>query len=307
MRVLVTGGTGLIGTRLVRSLRERHDEVFVLTRRLQAARDCFGTDCRIVEGDPIKPGPWMDAITDCEAVVNLAGESIFGRRWSPEFTQLLRDSRVKTTEHVVQALARKPLTSDGRPKVLVNASAVGYYGMLGDEEVTEEHSPGSDILARVCVEWEAAAQAAQPLGVRVATIRIGVVMDKEGGALQQMLRPFRMFAGGPVGSGRQWVSWIHAADLVGIFLQALDQSAASGPINGTSPNPVTNKELAKALGRALHRPSFLPTPAFILRVMLGEVATVITTGQRALPKKALALGYTFRFPTLDAALADLLS
>jgi len=307
MRVFVTGGTGLIGTRIVRSLRERQDEVVLLTRRPQAARDRFGTDSRIVEGDPMQPGPWMDAVTDCEAVINLAGESIFGRRWSPEFKALLRDSRVKTTEHLVQALARKPLTLAGSPKELVNASAVGYYGMLGDQEVTEEHPPGSDTLARVCVEWEAAARAAEAFGIRVATIRIGVVLDREGGALQQLLRPFRMFAGGPVGSGRQWVSWIHAADLVGIFLLALDHSAASGPINGTAPNPVTNKELAKALGRALHRPSFLPTPAFALRILLGEVATIIATGQRALPKKALALGYAFRFPSLDAALADLLS
>jgi uncharacterized protein (TIGR01777 family) len=306
MRIFVTGGTGLVGSRFVRQLRDRHDEIVLLTRRPQAARERCGPDCRIVEGDPMHAGDWMGAVEDCDAVINLAGESIFGRRWSAEFKASLRDSRVKTTEHVVGALARKPRTDAGSPKVLVNGSAIGYYGMLGDEEVVEEHGPGADTLARLCVEWEAAAQAAETHGVRVARIRIGVVLDTEGGALQQMLKPFRMFAGGPIGSGKQWVSWIHAADLIGILLLALENPAASGPINGTAPVPVTNRALAKSLGRTLHRPSFLPTPAFALRIMLGEVATIITTGQRVLPRRVLELGYQFRYPSLDIALANLL-
>ena len=305
MRVFITGGTGLVGRRLVPRLRERQDAVVLLTRRPQAAREHFGNDCEVVEGDPMQAGSWMDAISSCDAVINLAGESIFNRRWNDEFKALLKDSRVRSTAHVVQALLKNPKSSSGAPKVLVNASAIGYCGPLGDEEISEEHTPGNDTLAQICVDWEKAAQAAEPLGVRVVRARIGVVLDNQGGALVLMARPFKMFAGGPVGSGKQWVSWIHQADLVGILLLALDHSQATGPINGTAPNPLTNKEMAKALGRALHRPSFFPTPAFGLKLALGEVADVITTGQRVLPRQALALGYSFQFPTIDSALADL--
>jgi uncharacterized protein (TIGR01777 family) len=240
-------------------------------------------------------------------VIHLAGENIFGRRWNEEFKARLFNSRVKSTELVVQALAKNPRTSAGNAKVLVNASAIGYYGPRGDEELGEDGSAGSDFLAHICVEWEKAAPKAEQAGVRVAIIRIGVVLDKEGGALAQMVRPFKLFAGGAVGSGKQWVSWIHHADLVGLFLLALDNASATGAINGTAPNPVTNKDFAKELGRALHRPSFMPTPAWGLRMMLGEVTDVIATGQRVLPQRALALGYQFKFPTLEAALADILA
>ena len=307
MRVFVTGGTGLIGTRLVRRLRERQDAVVLLTRRPGAARERFGEACTIVEGDPVQPGSWMDAVADCDAVVNLAGESIFNRRWSESFKQLLRDSRVRSTENVVEALARRTQTAGG-PRILVNASAIGYYGPGGDEELTEDDPPGADTMASLCVAWEQAAQKAEALGLRVARVRIGVVLDPEGGALPQMLKPFRMVGiGGPVGSGRQWVSWIHHADLVGILLLALDQGEARGPINGTAPNPVRNRELTKAIGRVLHRPSFLPAPAFALRLALGEVAQVVTTGQRVLPRRAEALGYAYRFADVVAALTDVLT
>jgi uncharacterized protein len=307
MRVFVTGGTGLVGSRLVRRLSERGDQAAVLTRRPDVARERLGSGVTVVDGDPMKAGAWMDAIADCDAVVHLAGENVFARRWRAEFKELLRASRVQSTENVVQALARQPRSADGQPKVLVNASAIGYYGPHADEELNEDNSPGDDLLARVCVEWEKTAQKAESHSVRVARIRIGVVLDKEGGALAQMLKPFKLGLGGRTGSGRQWISWIHHADLVGIILLPLDNNAASGPINGTAPNPVPNRDFAKALGRALHRPAFLPTPAFALRVMLGEVAQIITTGQRVLPRRAQALGYAFRFPTIDAALADLLA
>jgi uncharacterized protein len=307
MRVFVTGGTGLIGTRLVRRLHERSDEVRLLTRRPDAARERFGAACTVVEGDPMRAGAWAEALTDCDAVVNLAGESVFGRRWNTEFKVLLRESRVLSTQHVVQALTRSPRTPAGQPKVLVNASAIGYYGPHGDEELDEDAPAGDDTLARLCIQWEKQAREAESSGVRVVRVRIGVVLDREGGALPQMLKPFKMTGiGGPVGSGKQWVSWIHQTDMVGILLLALDQAQATGLLNGTAPNPVTNKELARAIGRVLHRPSFLPAPAFMLRLALGEVAEVVTTGQRVLPKRALALGYTFRFPTIDAALADIL-
>jgi uncharacterized protein (TIGR01777 family) len=305
MRVFITGGTGLIGTHLIKRLRERKDSIVLLTRRAQAARERFGSDCEIVEGDPMQRGNWLDAVADCDAVINLAGESIFSRRWNEEFKALLRDSRTKTTENVVHALIRKPQAPAGGHKVLVNASAIGYYGPLGDEEGTEDHGPGQDTLARVCVEWEKTALSAEPLGVHVAIVRIGVVLDKTGGALKKMLRPFKMFVGGPVGSGKQWVSWIHHADMVGILLLALDNPQAKGPMNGTAPNPLTNKEFSKAIGRAIHRPSFMPTPAFGIRIALGGVSEIITTGQRVLPRRALELGYRFKFPTIDAAFADI--
>jgi uncharacterized protein (TIGR01777 family) len=308
MRIFITGGTGLIGTRLVPRLRERGDEVVLLTRRQQAARERFGSSCTIVEGDPTQAGAWMEAINDCDAVVNLAGEGVFTRRWNAAFKASLHDSRVHSAENIVQALATKPATLTGSPKVLVNASAIGYYGPHGDEEIAEEDPPGGDFLAGVCIDWEAAARTAEPLGVRLAILRIGVVLDRERGALQQMLKPFQMVGiGGPVGSGKQWVSWIHHADMVGLILLALDNAGARGPINATAPQPVTNKELTRAQGRALHRPSFLAVPPLALRVMLGQVAEVVATGQRVLPRKALALGYNFQFPTIDAALADILA
>jgi uncharacterized protein (TIGR01777 family) len=187
----------------------------------------------------------------------------------------------------------------------VNASAIGYYGPHGDEELTEDSAPGSDFLAQLCVDWEKAARAAEPAGVRLAIVRVGVVLDLAGGALAKLLPPFKMFVGGPVGSGKQWMSWTHHEDMTGLFLFALDNAQAQGPFNGTAPNPVTNRDFSRALGRALHRPSFLRTPGFALRMLLGEVADAVTTGQRVVPKHALALGYNFKYPTVDTALAQL--
>lgn len=307
MRVFISGGTGLIGSRLVRRLRGRQDQVVLLTRRPVVAREKFGGDCTIVEGDPMQAGAWMDAVADCDGVINLTGEGIFNRRWNDAFKKILRDSRIKSTEHVAQALSKNPHTAGGTVKVLVNASAIGYYGPHGDEELTEDSPAGSDTLAKLTVEWEQAAHQAESSGVRVAIVRVGVVLDKHGGALAKMLPPFKFGAGGPVGSGKQWMSWIHHEDIAGIFLLALDHTEARGPLNGTAPHPVTNKEFSQALGKVLHRPSFLPTPAFALRVMLGEVAEVVTQGQRVLPRKALALGYAFQFPTIEGALANVLT
>jgi uncharacterized protein (TIGR01777 family) len=253
----------------------------------------------------------MDAVGACDAVIHLAGENIFARRWSAAFKSLLFDSRVKSTEQVVKAMAQSPRTAAGGTKVLVNASAIGYYGPHGDEELTEDSPPGHDFMAHICVEWEKAARLAESLGIRACMVRIGVVLDKEGGALAKLLTPFRFGVGGPIGwtpwSGKQVMSWIHHQDLVGLLLLALDNVDAKGPINGTASHPVTNFEFSKALGRALHRPAFLPTPPVALRVMLGQVAQVVTTGQRVLPKRAPALGYRFKFPAIDAALADILA
>jgi uncharacterized protein (TIGR01777 family) len=308
MRIFLMGGTGLVGSRLVRRLLERKDQVVLQTRRPDVARQKWGDACTVVEGDPMQTGPWMNAVEDCDAVVNLVGEGIFNRRWRAKFKQVMRDSRVKSTEHVVQALAKNPRNAAGAAKVLVNASAIGYYGpRRSDEEVSEDGPAGNDLLAQVCVEWEQAARAVEAAAVRCVLLRIGVVLDREGGALKQMLRPFKMFVGGPVGLGRQMMSWIHHEDLVGLILLALDDARASGPMNATAPNPVTNKVFSKALGRALGRPSFLPMPKFMLRLFLGQVASVVTTGQRVLPRKALELGYVFKFPEIAGAMKDVLT
>jgi uncharacterized protein (TIGR01777 family) len=302
MRVFVTGGTGLIGTRLVRQLLKRGDQATVLTRRPEAAAQRFGPSCTVVAGDPTQSGPWMGAVADCDAVVNLAGENVFGRRWNAEVKALLHDSRVRATQNVAEALRRQ---TDGRPRTLVNASAIGYYGPHGDEELTEDSPPGDDFLARLCVDWEQAARAVESAGVRCVTVRVGVVLDKEGGALAALLTPFKLGAGGPAGSGKQWMSWIHHEDMTGLFLLALDKGEAKGPLNGTAPNPVTNRDFGRALGGALHRPSFMPMPGFALRLLVGEAAEVILTGQRVLPKRAQQLGHVFKYPTIDAALREI--
>jgi uncharacterized protein len=304
MRVFVAGGTGMIGKLLIHRLRERQHTVVLLTRRPDAAKSQFGDAVTVAQGDPTVAGPWTDAIQDCDAVINLTGEGIFNKRWNDAFKKVLRDSRIDSTHNIAHALARNPTTASGAPKTLVNASAIGYYGPHGDEEVTEDTPPGDDFMARLCVDWEAATRKAAEAGVRVAIVRVGVVMGKEGGALAALLTPFKMGGGGPVASGKQWMSWIHAEDIVGLFVMALENSAAIGPINGTAPNPVTNKEFGQALGRALNRPSFVWTPGFALKLLLGEVADVVTNGQRVLPKKVLALGYAFRFPAIDEALKD---
>ncbi len=278
----------------------------LLTRRPDEARRLFGTGVDAVEGDPMREGAWTASAAACDAAINLAGENLFNRRWDTGFKQLLVDSRVVGTRNLAKALAGAPRRADGSPKVLVNASAIGIYGPHGDEPIAENSPPGSDFLSTLCARWEDAARSVEAYGVRCALVRVGVVLDKAGGALANLIRPFKLGAGGPIGSGRQWMSWIHHEDLGSLFLLALDEPGASGPLNGTAPNPVTNREFAKALGRALHRPALLPTPAFALRLALGEVANVVTTGQRVLPEKALALGAKFRFPTVDLALADVL-
>ena len=305
MRVFVTGGTGLVGSRMVPKLLARGDSVAVLTRRADHARQALGPQIDVVPGDPMVPGDWMDRIDDCDGVIHLAGENVFAKRWNERFKQMLVDSRVKSTRNVADALMRKPRRADGSPKVLVNASAIGYYGAHGDEEVNEDTPPGTDFLARLCVEWEKEARRVETAGVRSAQVRVGIVLDSKGGPLQKMLTPFKLFAGGPVGSGRQFMSWIHVEDVTNLFIFALDNGAASGPLNGTAPEPVTNKEFSRALGRSVHRPSFVWTPGFALILALGDVAEVVTTGQRVLPRRPLALGFAYRYPTLGEALREL--
>ena len=304
MRVFITGGSGLVGSRLKKRLRDRGDEVVILTRRPESLPKETGVEA--VAGDPSKSGPWMGTLKTCDAVVNLVGEGIFNKRWSAAFKDTMTKSRVESTTNVVHALKASPKRADGSPKVLVSASAIGIYGPHGDEELTESSAAGSDYLAQLCVAWEKAAREAEPAGVRVALLRVGVVLDKNGGALAKMLPPFKMFVGGPIGSGKQYMSWIHHDDLIGQILFAIDTPNFSGPLNGTAPRPVTNAEFSTALGRVLGRPSFMPTPGFALRLALGEVANVITKGQRVLPKASLDGGYKFRFTEVEPALKEIL-
>jgi hypothetical protein len=300
MRVLITGGTGIIGSALARDLVAAGHEVVALTRDparatgLPPGVTAAGWDARTAAG-------WGHLAAGA-AIVNLAGESIAGGRWTAERKRRIHDSRVGAGEAVMAAIrAAAP-----RPRVLLQASAVGYYGPRGDEPVDESAPPGGDFLARVCIDWEAATAEAEALGVRRAVLRTGVVLARDGGALPKMLLPFRLFAGGPVGGGRQQVSWIHLADEVGAIRFLLERDDARGPFNLTAPEPVSNREFARAAGRVLRRPSFFPGPAAAMRLVLGEMADILLTGQRAVPKRLLELGYRFCFPSLDPALEDLL-
>jgi len=312
MRIFITGGTGVIGVRLIRQLIARGDTVVAISRKPQAW-ERIGPEPELVIGDANQPGDWQAKLAECDAVVHLAGAGIFDRRWSEDYKREMRDSRIHTTDNIAVTLKQSPKRADGSPKVFVSSSAIGYYGPRGSEDVTEDTPPGKDFLSRLCVEWEAAAQQAETAGVRVVLLRTGIVQDKLGSALKQLLTPFKLGLGGPVGMGlnpanwgRQYWSWIHHADEVGLILLALDNANARGPMNATAPNPVTSKEYAKILGRVLGRPAFAPLPALALRVIMGEVAKIIVTGQRVIPAKALALGFKFQFPELEPALRDIL-
>ena len=296
MRVFLTGATGLIGRALSASLCGDGHEVVALSRGASPAGMTAGS--RAVLGDPAVPGAWQDELSRCDACVNLAGEPVAAGRWTEERRRRIRDSRVNAMRNLAGVIA------GGGPTVLVSGSAIGYYGPRGDEVLDESSPPGDDFLARVAVEWEeAASQAARR--ARVVLVRTGIVLAAEGGALPKLALPFRLLAGGPVGDGRFWQSWIHLADQVGILRLALQDPAASGPVNATAPDPVRNRDLARTMGRVLHRPSLLATPAFAVRAALGEMAEVVLASQRVVPRVALSLGYRFRWPALEPALRDL--
>ena len=293
MKVAVAGANGLIGSNLVRALRARGDEVVPLVRNPRNPGE--------VRWDPRAGGDWTKALDGVDGVVNLAGANVGAKRWTGEYKKEIRESRLQATRALVEAMR----AATRRPRVFVSASAVGYYGDRGDEEVTESTQPGSDFLARLCVAWEEEAGRAEQLGVRTVLFRTGVVLDREDSALAKMIPPFKAFVGGPIGSGRQWFPWIHIGDEVELILWALD-GTVRGPVIASAPNPVRMKEFARALGRVLHRPALFPVPPFALRLAVGEMAEVLLEGQRALPRKALEGGFRFRFEDLDAALRDVL-
>ena len=276
MNVLITGGKGFIGTPLTRDLRNNGHTVTVTTRQRTDAKDSL-------TWHPPDLIP-QDIIRKFDAVINLAGEPIAPKRWSKERKERILSSRIKTTRALVESIKgilQGPPSEKGglkRPKVLVSASAIGYYGPHGDEYVTEDTAPADDFLATVCKQWEAEAYKALDLGIRVVTVRIGGVLEADGGALPQMSLPFKFFLGGPIGSGRQWFSWIHRDDILGIIAFALENESLSGPLNLTAPNPVTNGEFSRALGKVLHRPSFFTVPGFVVQLTLGELGAVLLTG-----------------------------
>jgi hypothetical protein len=295
----MTGGTGFVGTYLSRDLVQAGHTITILSRRAQPLTPApAGID--FLTGDPTQAGAWMAAVPEHDWIINLAGASIF-TRWSEAQKKEISASRVLTTLNLVAALA-----AGDRRQLFCSTSAVGYYGPRGEEVLTEDSPPDAGFLGELTKAWEAEALKAQDLGVRVVVTRFGVVLGRDGGALGQMTPLFKKFLGGPIGSGVQWFSWIHQADHARAFRFIQENPQISGPVNFTAPHPVRNRDLAKALGRALHRPSFMPAPEFMVRLALGEFADTLLTGQQVLPKRLLDAGFEFRFPTIDAALTDLL-
>ena len=302
MRVAVTGATGTIGRALVGALKERGDDVTVLSRDAERAKGALGGDVEAFAWpDPKGSPPPAGALRGRNAVVHLLGEQI-AQRWTDDAKQEIRDSRVLATRNLVSALAELP--EGERPGVLVSQSGAGWYGHRGDERLDESAPAGDDFLAQLSADWEAEARRAEELGVRVAVNRTGMVLSESGGALEKMLPFFKAGIGGPVAGGRQYVPWVHLDDVVGAILFELDTDAAGGPMNLTAPEPATNRALSKALGRVLRRPAFAPVPALAVRALYGEMAEIVTTGQRAVPARLTELGYRFRQPELEQALRD---
>ncbi|MCS6828376.1 MAG: TIGR01777 family oxidoreductase [Caldilinea sp.] len=302
MRVIITGGTGLIGRRLSRALVAEGHEVIVLSRAPEKAKD-MPAGVQLQKWDGKSAEGWGALADGAGAIVNLAGAGIADKRWSRERKREIRQSRLNAGKAVMEAIAAASI----KPDVLIQASAVGYYGThTGDAQVTESFSPGGDFLSKVCFDWEASTAAAKKYGVRRAVIRTGVVLSNEGGAFPKQILPFKLFIGGPVGSGKQWYPWIHIEDQVRAILFLIADERAEGPFNLCAPNPVTNKEFSKLIGEVLGRPSFLPAPAFALKLLFGEMAMILLEGQRAVPQRLLELGFQFKYETARAALQDLL-
>ena len=299
--VLVSGGTGFIGSRVCTALHAQGDTVFVLSRNPTQAQTILQSAKAVYGWNPETEKLPSEATSDVKAVIHLAGETIAGR-WNPEKKRRIRDSRILSTRNLVESFAELST----KPDVLVCASAIGYYGDSGDEQFTEMSSPGTDFLAEVCQEWETEAQKADALGIRVVLVRIGLVLGLGGGLLTQVLPPFKMGVGGILGKGRQWMSWIHVDDVVGIVIHALKNEEIRGPLNATAPVPVRNVEFTKTLGRVLRRPTLFPVPTFGLRLMMGEFADFVVLSQNVLPEKTEVSGYAFRHRTLESALRDLL-
>lgn len=301
MKIFVTGGTGFVGRYLSGRLADLGHEISILTRSAGKAKKSISW-ATMIEGDPRKPGEWQQRAAESDAAINLAGASIF-TLWTDAARKKILDSRVLTTRNLVDGLC-----ASGKKKILLNASAVGYYGSRMDDEILAEDSPpGAEFMSEVCMKWEDEAEKAARSGARVALLRFGIVLGRGGGALSMMLPAFRHLLGSSMGSGRQWMSWVHQEDLANVFSFLLNSREISGPVNCAAPNPVRNSEFAKIVARTLGRPLVLPgVPAFLLRTLLGEFANVVLKGQRVIPKRLMEAGFSFRFPTLQQALEDLI-
>ncbi|MBD2429739.1 MULTISPECIES: TIGR01777 family oxidoreductase [Fischerella] len=305
MKVAVSGATGFVGSRLVEQLHKAGHRVLVLTRNITHAQKVFPnkafSNIEIVAYTPTVSGTWQEAIATCDGVVNLTGEPIGEGRWTPERKQEILNSRKLTTQKIVEAIAK----ANPKPSVLVNTSAIGYYGTSETATFDETSPSGNDFLAQVCQAWEAEATKVTEAGVRLVILRFGIVLGL-GGALGKMITPFKLFAGGPIGSGKQWFSWIHIDDLVNLIIQALTKPEMSGVYNATAPHPVRMSELSTTMGKVMHRPSWLPVPDFAIEALLGDGAVVVLEGQQVLPKRTLESGFEFQYPDLQPALETIL-
>ena len=302
VKIFITGGTGFVGRALTGRLLEGGHQLTILTRSLDRTRP-LPPGASYLEGDPAEKGAWQERIAEHDAVVNLAGASIF-RRWTDAAKQVMRESRIQTTTHIVEAIG----TGRPGPTRLLSASAVGYYGFHGDEALDEQSPPGEGFLADLAAEWESAAGKAEEKGVRVVLTRFGVVLGEGGGALEKLVPLFRWWLGSPLGSGKQWFSWIHRQDLTDALAFLLDHDDISGPVNCTAPRPVRNEEMTEILGQVLGKPTFMPSvPGFVLGAVLGEFGSMLLKGQKVLPGKLLESGFVFRFPEMRGALEDLLT
>ncbi|MGD1705036.1 thylakoid membrane protein ThyD [Dapis sp. BLCC M229] len=306
MKVAITGATGFVGSRLVERLHSEGEQILVLTRNTKKAKRIFPDSAypnlEIVAYEPKQSGAWQKSIDGCDGVVNLAGAGIADERWNASRKQEIMDSRKLTTEKLVEAIAQ----ANSKPSVLVSGSAIGYYGTSETATFDETSNSGNDFLAQVCRAWEAAAQPVKDVGVRLVILRIGIVLGT-GGTVSKMLTPFQLFAGGPIGSGRQWFSWVHIDDLVGLILHSLRHPEIQGIFNATSPNPVRMGEFCQDLGAALNRPSWLPVPDFAIELLLGDGAVVVLEGQKVLPKQTQASGFEYQYPTVKSALKNILA
>jgi uncharacterized protein (TIGR01777 family) len=302
MQIVVTGGTGFIGRPLCASLCQEGHQVTLLTRRIEAQRS-YDSNITAVEWTGREAGTWEHCLEGADAVINLAGASIADGRWTDARKRLLTESRVLSTRLLVEALSR----CSSKPRTLVSASGIGYYGASDDRVLDEAAARGQGFLADLCLAWEEEALRAGEFGVRVVMLRTGMVLEKDGGALPKMLLPFRLFAGGPIMPGTQWVSWIHRRDHIGLIRWLLATPGISGPLNAVAPEAVTMNRFCDAIGQVLHRPSWLPVPGFALHAALGELGMLMTTGQRVTPAKALSGGYVFHYPTLEPALRAIMT
>jgi uncharacterized protein (TIGR01777 family) len=299
VKILISGGTGFVGTQLTSRFIQDGNKVTILTRS-DKRPEKGAAGISYLQGDPTQKGAWQEAIKNHDAIINLAGASIFSK-WTNEHKKAIRASRVSTTQNIVEAIPFHP----EKKITLFSTSAVGYYGFCGDEELTEESPPGNDFLARIAAEWEREALRAGEKGARVVITRFGIVLGEKGGALSEMIPLFKKYIGGPIGSGKQWFSWIHIKDLAEAFMFLLKHPEISGPINVCSPNPVRNKDLARALGKALHKPSFMPAPGFVIKLVLGEFGSIILEGQKVIPGKLLVSGFAFQYPDIEKALQSI--